>query len=499
MLFRSAAWTYIAEGEITAVTPAAGQGNTRVTITGKSLFGGADDVKFVTFSGVGAFVDKVRSNTQLVAVTFALPANVDSGPGDVVVMGSSGVVVRKVNAWSYSKINAVSPAFGQRGTIIRIEGVSLAAGGAKIMSVELASVPVLAILSRSSTHVEVVARSHSVDKDTVGDIVLFSDSKQEVRLENAFTYKVAGAINKVVPHSGQQGTVVDIRGVDLFGHGAKLAKVKLVGTEVAEIAVNTNTHVQVITALAEAGAGDIELIADTGVTVMLVDGTAKNELRDGKWEYVAKAVINKVYPALGQFNTRVTISGSGLFGGGSTIKKVTLSNADVVAIEKNTDSELVVVASATPASTLCPTYCHGSCETCVEQFPNWDFASRQSQGAEDCKTCPEATTLSAKGTCVSPCKFGTYRGPGVVDVTAELTLPGLFLSIFNTGEQKTFESVYASVVNSALTALKAQRIPKDAKVVVSIVKVAQLTSPTRLTVNAKVTAEIGRASCRERV
>ena len=45
-------WTYIASGKISKVTPAAGQKDTKVTITGSSLLGGGKGVANVKLASV---------------------------------------------------------------------------------------------------------------------------------------------------------------------------------------------------------------------------------------------------------------------------------------------------------------------------------------------------------------------------------------------------------------------------------------------------------------
>lgn len=326
------AWTYIAEGEIASVEPAAGQENTRITIKGSSLFGGGSGVDTVTLAGVKAFVDSA-DETEVVVVSFAAPEDSDNSKallGDVVITGDTGVVVRYVNGWTYSEVTSVVPPAGQRGTVVQISGFELAAGGSSISAVSLGGVPVAEIVERSANSVKVIARRRAVDEPTAGDILITADNGQEVRLANGFTYNIAGAMNEVSPSSGHKGTVVTVKGVDLLGGGSEFISIKLAGTEVLEIIDGyTNSVVQVVADASDEVAGDIVLTSDTGSTVILDDGTAKNELVDGKWAYVAPVVIASVEPGIGQLDTRVTISGEGLFGGGSSITQVTLSGVEV--------------------------------------------------------------------------------------------------------------------------------------------------------------------------
>ena len=55
--------------------------------------------------------------------------------------------------------------------------------------------------------------------------------------------------------------------------------------------------------------GDIFYVCDTGATVT----------EAGAWTYVAAGTVTSVTPNKGQYATRVTISGSNLFGGGTNV------------------------------------------------------------------------------------------------------------------------------------------------------------------------------------
>ena len=360
-------WTYIASGKITSVTPGAGAASTKIVIKGEGLLGGGKSVGSVTLAGVAAFVDKdTATDTEISVVAFAPAANTPQ-PGDVVITGNTGVVVRKVKGWLYSRIDAVTPPSGQRGTVVDIKGVALFAGGSKVAGVSLGGVPVLKIINQSATHVQVVARGHSVDLTTPGEVVLTADNGQKITLKDAFSYTVAGAINKVTPIKGQQGTYVTITGVDLFGGGTKAVSVELAGTTASKIIDGaTKTRIEVVASLSKATAGDIVITADTGATVVLQDGTAKNVLPDGKWTYLPPAVIKSVDPPIGQRDSIVTISGEHLLGGGEKITAVSLSTIDVKKIVSSTDSKIVVVAKDAPSYNLCSAVCHANCATCVD-------------------------------------------------------------------------------------------------------------------------------------
>ena len=233
-------------------------------------------------------------------------------------------------------------------------------------------------------------------KSTIGSVVLTADNGQRVQLLDGFTYNVAGAINRVLPINGQQGTVVTIEGDDLFGHGSSIEQVFLADVEVTKIVESTNTKVVVIAALAPESAGDIVLVSDSGATVVLADGTARNELTDGLWTYDPVAVIESVSPGFGQLDTTVTISGTGLRSGASNVVGVTLSTIEVAEIVSESDTEVVVIATGEKPGHLCDVVCHGSCDTC------------SGPGANECTACIDGNMLW-KGACISPCDADQYR------------------------------------------------------------------------------------------
>lgn len=90
---------------------------------------------------------------------------------------------------------------------VQIAGVALAVGGTAVVGVELAGVPVLEIVSRTSKYIEVTARGHVVTEDTVGSVVLTADNGQRVGFDG-FTYNVAVLSTGWLPINGQQGTIL---------------------------------------------------------------------------------------------------------------------------------------------------------------------------------------------------------------------------------------------------------------------------------------------------
>lgn len=300
--------------------------------------------------------------------------------------------------------------------------------------------------------------------------MLISDNSQRVSPLDGFTYNAAGAINSMLPINGQQGTAVTIEGVDAFGHGNSITF--LADGEVTEIVESTNTKVIVIAALAPESVGDIVLVSDSGATMVLADGTARNELVDGLWTYDPVAVIESVSPGFGQLDTTVAISGTGLRSGASEVVSVTLSTIEVAEIVTESDTEVVVIATGEKPGHLCDVVCHGSCEAC------------SGPGVNECTGCIDGNVLW-KGACVPPCDADQYRfsdGNGHVD--AIVSLPGIFQSIFDESEIADFEAIVASAVGIELANDGGEAVP----VAAAIVATTKDTAPTGLTLNVTFTA-----------
>eukprot|EP00049_Salpingoeca_infusionum_P016687 m.343502 g.343502 ORF g.343502 m.343502 type:complete len:2822 (-) comp16130_c0_seq1:301-8766(-) len=327
-------FTYIADGAITSVSPPAGQENTIVTIRGERLLGGGTGVESVTLAGIPATIHSTVNDTLIV-----VRAPPGTGTGDIVVTGNSGATTRLVNGWTYSSISSISPTFGQRGTVVTISGIALLAGASFVSSVELNGVDASQILFENSTTIVVVAHFQDVAGDTTGDVQVTLDNDQQITAQDLWTYKPTGTISNVSPASGQYGTRVVISGVELFGYGTSLVSVTLAGVEATITSQNSSVVEVVASSSASALLGDVILTSDTGATVILSNG----------FTYVAPQNIDAVTPSQGQLNTRITIDGTSMLGGGAAAVFVSLAGIEAT-IESSTNTRIVVVAAASNAT-----------------------------------------------------------------------------------------------------------------------------------------------------
>jgi hypothetical protein len=412
---RDDGFTYIADGSIDSVEPSAGQAGITITITGTNMLGSGSEKPQVSLVGVGAFVQSF-SQTEIILLALSDAERSTSGPGDVIITGSTGDVTRAAGAFTYSEILSVTPDTGQRGTRITIAGNALLAGATNVTDVRLSIADAEEIVSFSETEVVATLAAVNVNRDSLQSITIVMDDDATVAAEDVFTYRPASSIDSVSPPTGQAGTVVVLTGTNLLGYGSSIESVTIAGVA-AEILLQNDTYVSIVAGDRDAGTGDIVLVADTGANIVLADGTAG--LENDVWEYAAKPEIEAVTPSAGQVNSVVTITGSALRGAGNEIVGVTLGGIAVSSIVSESDAAVVVVASA---------YVYSGCSndeynhenSCVAECPDGLYQSGSSDldriclpchascdtctggDSDECSSCPDSLLL-VDGACTSYC------------------------------------------------------------------------------------------------
>ena len=158
-----------------------------------------------------------------------------------------------------------------------------------------------------------------------------SNSGATVTEVGGWTYLVAGSISSASPSSGHAGTRVTISGQDLLGGGVRIANAFLAGVAVESVESSSDTTVVVVAAASVAVSGSVKLVADTGAAIV----------RATSWTYVAAGVVTRVSPSSGQLGTRVTISGTGLFGGGSSVASVSFGSVATSFVDANSTTVIV--------------------------------------------------------------------------------------------------------------------------------------------------------------
>ena len=146
-------------------------------------------------------------------------------------------------------------------------------------------------------------------------------------------------ISHVRPSFGQFGTRVTIEGQRIRNGGSSIVSVSLSGIP-AEILTQSATVVVVRAGASEAkNADSVWMIADSGAIIRSSD----------RFTYLSKGIVNSVSPAFGQYNTRVTIVGSGLLGGGTSAYQVVFG---LLLAEIESHSSTVIIVRAPSSSAM---------------------------------------------------------------------------------------------------------------------------------------------------
>ena len=335
-----AAWTAVQAGAVSTVTPAFGQVGTRVVISGSNMLGGGSSIISVNLGGleVGAItVD--NSDTEIHVVSVSGDSGAAAGDS-IVLVADSGAITTQAGVWTYispGDVTSVSPSEGQFGTVVTISGSNLLGGGTDFSSIMLAGIEVGGVGAYSDTDIEVIVAEPTAA--SVGDVVITSTSGAQVTESNGFSYLTQGVLQDVVPASGVGGTVVVITGERMLGGGTTSDAVTFGSLLVERYISVTDSRIEVAVAVSATSTvgSDIVIISDTGAVTLL----------PGAWDYLSAGVIGSVSPSSGQFNTQVTLAGTGLRAGGGGVVSVTLAGVEQGFVTES-DSEVTLVVVRPP-------------------------------------------------------------------------------------------------------------------------------------------------------
>jgi hypothetical protein len=221
------------------------------------------------------------------------------------IVADTGATVQLAASFTFLTAGAIqllSPARGQLGTLVTIQGTGLLGGGSQITAVLLSGIAVHDLESGNNTHV--VVRAGASATAGAGNVSITSDSGATTVLVDGWTYNIASAISGVSPASGQVGTRVVVSGTNLLGQtdGSSIVQALLAG-RAAQVVNSTGTRVDLIAAANAAATGDVVLTANTGALSILGNGWtylaagrhqrgdaclwAGRDTRDGDWRAAA--------------------------------------------------------------------------------------------------------------------------------------------------------------------------------------------------------------------
>ena len=324
-------WTYLEPGQITFITPTAGQMGTIVSITGTGLFGGGTRAVAVSLNSLMA-TDIISNFDYFIQVR--APAGTGSlTPGTVRIISDTEAFTESPSNIQFSFLEpaqfiSISPAEGQNGTIVNITGTGFH-NGEGIVRVFLAGTEAAIVTVEESSIIVETGRPSNLESITGPVVVQSSLNTTSVSLDT-FTYLQEGVILSITPDRGRNNTVCLMTGENLFGGGIVLRNVTLDG--VAASIINQSSSSLFIRAglppSTSASTGNIILISDTNSYVTRIDG----------WTNVEQGVIDSISPSSGQFGTAVTIRGQNLLSGGSTLSRLLFNDIDLYEISFASDS-----------------------------------------------------------------------------------------------------------------------------------------------------------------
>ena len=159
-----------------------------------------------------------------------------------------------------------------------------------------------------------------------------------------FTYVAPGELELVSPIRGQEGTWITITGEGLLGGGTNASQITLAGIVAEAIISSNSTFIQVVAGYSGSAIeeGEIIIIADTGAIFKA----------EGSWSYDDPASISSVSPEVGQYKTRVTISGTNMIPDDDVaeLSSVELGGVNAHTIVSANATHVIVEAADAPAA-----------------------------------------------------------------------------------------------------------------------------------------------------
>ena len=320
------------------VTPQSGQGGTVVTITGVGLLAGSS-LSFLQFQlgGIDVQSNLTISNTEIQVAAAPYPAQTNES--DIIYTVADGGTVTIPDSWRYlqpGQITSVAPSYGTQGSYVTIHGENMLQGGMTVANVMIAGIPVMEIVVSFSNFIH-IRLGLSPSNPPRGPVSIESSTGASLESDFEFVYNASGNVSIISLSAGQNGTRVTINGMG-FGTFGAVSRITLAGIEATLVGEVTDTSITV-----EAGRPDIFEEFNGVVIIESVTGTiiTGNPI----FTYLQEGMIYRAYPPQGQMQTRVVISGEGLFGGGASLETVYLAGIKAEINENESNESFVSVTA----------------------------------------------------------------------------------------------------------------------------------------------------------
>ena len=268
-------FTYHQEGVIDTVIPSQGLVGTRVTINGRSMFGGGTNLADVYLAGVEAVIDENNSNESVVIVTVSSATGV---VGDIILVSNTGAYVRKTGAWSHTlpgDITDIDPCDGQFGTKITITGTGLLAGGDYVAEIRIGSAVTTNISLCTDTEIKARIGKPPSTEGFTDTVTLITNFGGQLPSTCDWTYLNSSKGFPAEPKKGAGGHNVAIHGQNLFGGGTSIRSIKTVGIEATILNETSDGYALFRVNYHPAGHvahGDIVIESDTGALTIIENG-----------------------------------------------------------------------------------------------------------------------------------------------------------------------------------------------------------------------------------
>ena len=268
-------FTYSQEGIIFAVTPRQGQNGTQVKIEGQDLFGGGSMLSMVWIAGVAADIDNSSNSSCVIVTALDNPSSYnDTITGDIVLISNTGAHVRRINGWQYIErgvITSITPASGQYGTRITINGMRLLSGSTGISQITIGGV-VVDNVSGTDTVITGQAGNRGNNSAVNGTVSIISSDGGILATNYTWSYNQGGVISNFTPTSGGNNQIINITGTNLLGSGMAIVSATVAGVSATSINTQNNTLITIQAGIVEVQLqepqeGPIVLIADTGARI----------------------------------------------------------------------------------------------------------------------------------------------------------------------------------------------------------------------------------------
>ena len=337
-------WTYLPSLTASNVTPQSGRNGTKVIIDISSI-PSTYLIRSVTLVGINATIVSISGGMlELTAGNYAS----SSPTGDTILYFQNDIILTIPSSWTYQTPVTITtnqnPLIGYYNTTISINGLSFqgvfSGNIVPVYSVTLAGFNT-SIISQNDSLLTVRINDY-FDSNGTGNITgpiiiigqdgsIYTSSHQNV----IFTY-LQVSVTSVSPSNGQYGTLVSIKGIGLLAGGSSISSLRLAGILAANITSISDNEIKVRAAGSSNAIvpSDIVYIMDSGAHVTIATS----------WMYVSPGQIDAVTPSSGRKGTIVTITGTGMLGGGQEVSSVLLNGVSALEIMVSYDTFIRVRA-----------------------------------------------------------------------------------------------------------------------------------------------------------